>query len=294
LPASVKTPASGLSSFCCPIRHTDTQPPLESLSRPFESRFPAIRIGSLLDCLTCAFPSLAASLIVHMTRRAAVCVAFAHGHLLSFTYQTVPILWNNTQEALDAETTIADDTETPITHWNVKGWQDAVLPTSYQESILCHTTHPFSLVVAIQECLKAAPRDIRRDLVSHLLFTGEMIVLFPQLGSHVARALQDSLRGSTKSVSDKPDTTADETLVTESLVHPGFSLCTSANNTQILAPLADHVRVLDTGIYRPDQLAWLGASLWTSYWHSRDPSVLAWEATTTEVPVVSPVPLRSP
>jgi hypothetical protein len=179
-------------------------------------------------------------LIVQVTREEAVCVCHADGHVLPFTYQSVP---NCGYKHLMKDETMVQ-----------REW------TKRMELQLLDENNPDSLVVALLKCLEACPRDIRFYVISNIVICGEGLMLLPDLGRRVGKRLQDILAGTATPLEKLEDSTAAVTVnltMVPVLITP-------------LRPLADHLGILSCAPHRPDWISWVGASLWAATWNKYD------------------------
>jgi len=144
------------------------------------------------------------------------------------------------------------------------------------------------VALAVVKCLELCPRECRKDIIGNLLFAGD--VYTPDLGVRVARQVRAILRGGgdKDAVADDPANTTEEVGEDEVRLDrraddagSGAELTPSAVTTTVttrvpvriseLKSLAEHVGVIEASTIRPDMLAWMGASVWSSHWHSIDP-----------------------
>jgi actin-related protein len=114
--------------------------------------------------------------------------------------------------------------------------------------------NPNSIMMALMKCLDACPRDVRKDVVSNLVFCGETLVLVPDLGRRLSQRLIALLNKSATSFDEEP--------VSELTVVP--------TEWSHLSPLSSCVAVTSTAPLRPDLVSWVGASLWATVWHRHD------------------------
>lgn len=111
--------------------------------------------------------------------------------------------------------------------------------------------NPNSLMMALLKCLTACPTDLKRDVVSNLVFVGDTMVLVPDLARRVRDRLIAVLNKSAVSFEEEP--------VSELTVVPP--------ECSALAPLASYVAVTSTAPLRPDLVSWVGGSVWATVWH---------------------------
>lgn len=193
---------------------------------------PACKFLPNLLHLATALP-VQSGLLVLVDSHETHCVAFACDTVLPFTYQVVPTAaWDESN--------------------NIDTNMDAV-------------------VTALLQCLQECPRDVRKQVVASLFFSGPLCTQQPHLGPRVARRLRQVLqKAPAKSSIDTP-TTDNETPVasisTAKATH-GAVLTTVPIAINHLHSLAAIVGVIQTP-YRADLMPWVGASLWVSHWHGR-------------------------
>ena len=125
-------------------------------------------------------------------------------------------------------------------------------------------TNPNSLMMALLKCLSVCPTDLKRDVVSNLVFAGDTLVLVPDLARQIRNRLIAVLNNSAVSFDEEP--------VSDLTVVP--------TECSALSPLASSVAVTTTTPLRPDLVSWVGASLWATVWHrqhDKDDADVKWE-----------------
>lgn len=111
-------------------------------------------------------------------------------------------------------------------------------------------TNPNSLMMALLKCLETCPTDLKREVVSNLVFCGDGMVLVPDLARRVRNRLVGILNKTAESFSQEP--VSDFTVVPPECSH--------------LEPLSSSVAVTSTAPLRPDLVSWMGASVWATLW----------------------------
>ena len=176
-------------------------------------------------------------LIVHVSKEEAVCVCHSDGHVLHFTYESVPCGYNSL---------LHDTSSTLDSAWNGR-----------MDQLLLNENDPKSLVVALLKSLEACPRDIRPAVISNIVFCGEGLVLLPDLGRRVVQRVKEILEGNPTPL----DLLSEE----ESNV-----LTTVPMDIPTLKPIASKIAIKSCSPYRPDFIAWVGSSLWAAVWNKYD------------------------
>lgn len=218
---------------------------------------PAVSLVSSLEMVPVA-QGWKRGIIVQVGRTEAVCVAHVDGHILPYTYQMVQCGY---------ETALGPDSKIQT------AWDSSMDPLWLDEH------DPNSLVVALLKCLEACPRDIRLHVISNIVFTGDAIVLLPDLGRRVAKRFQMVLDGTStplgqeegegKEGEEKEDAT---------------KLTVVPINTASLKPLVSRLAVASCAPHRADFISWVGASLWAATWHKyeNDETRIHWTFASTE------------
>ena len=114
--------------------------------------------------------------------------------------------------------------------------------------------NPESILMAVVKCLEASSIEVRRDLISNIVFCGDAIVLVPDIGRRVIERLRSILQHQTEILEEEP--TSDLTIVPGSFTS--------------LAPLAIAAQAISTLPHQPDTISWIGASLWATIRHHHD------------------------
>jgi hypothetical protein len=214
---------------------------------------PAITFVSSLDILPVA-QGWKRGLIVQVGKEETVCVCHADGHVLPFTYQSVPCGY---QELLLLQDGNDND-------------------NNRQNFLLLDEDNPNSLVVALLKCLETCPRDIRYSVISNLVFCGDGLVVVPDLGRCVAKRLHQLLEGTAAPLelkSEVPETeqeTEQDQDKSKSTPRTTDGLTMVPIDMAALKPLADRLTVTSCAPYRPDLLSWVGSSLWAATWIKYD------------------------
>ena len=197
-------------------------------------------------------------LILSLSQTEASCVCHCDGHLLPFTYQSVPecgygnwMTWSNKNNNNDL---LLQREWTPLMDY----W------------LLDELHNPNSLTVALLMCLEACPRDVRYDVAYHVIVCGDGALIQPDVGRRVVLRLEQILEGT------QTELTVPETVEGGA---GGREFSNEASSTAMTAiplpisslkPLASRLRLLDCHPHRPDFLAWIGASLWAATWNRYD------------------------
>lgn len=208
---------------------------------------PAVTFMSALEILPVA-QGWKRGLVVHVSRDEAVCICHSDGHLLPFTFQSVPEC--GYQHLLE-------DPQLLQREW-----------TSKMDHLLLDEQHnPNSFVVAILKCLEACPRDIRYDVIHNIVFCGDGAMIIPDLGRRVAQRVEQILEG------NQPEIEARS--AAESPTH--MSAVPVAMTA--LQPLGSSLRMISCAPHRPDMIAWTASSLWAATWnrYENEESRIPWK-----------------
>ena len=186
-------------------------------------------------------------MIVQVGSDEAVCVAHVDGHILPYTYQSVPCGYKS---VLDDDAKIQRD-------WN-----------STMDQLFLDERNPSSLVFGVLKCLEASPRDTLVYVVSNIVFCGEAILLFPDLPRRVGKKIRALLEGTTEQL----EATADRSEASEQKEEKvdETQLTSVPIRIDTLRPLADRLAVTSSAPYRPDLISWTGTSLWAAVWYKYD------------------------
>jgi hypothetical protein len=196
---------------------------------------PAIALWSTLDIMPVA-QGWKRGLIVNVSLNEAVCVCHADGHVLPFTYQSVPCGYSK----------ILPDISKIQTEW-----------TDEMDKVVLNENNPNSLVVALLKSLEECPRDIRPFVVANTVFCGEGMILLPDLGRRVVRHIKQVLEGEDSSMGLSESSTEEQ-------------LTMIPIKTKTLAPLASKINLISCAPYRPDWISWVASSLWAVIWNKYD------------------------
>ena len=221
---------------------------------------PALCFVSSLEMLPVA-QGWKRGLIVQVGSEEAVCVAHVDGHILPYTYQSVPCGYKSI---------LGDDPKIKC-NWN-----------SSMGRLMLDEREPTSLVFAMIKCLETCPRDSLTYVVSNIVFCGEALIFFPDLARRVGKKLKTLLEGTAESLveasiaeemKEEKEQKEDETRLTSVPVH-----------VDTLRPLADHLAVTSSAPYGPDLVSWTGSSLWAAVWYKfdGDESRVTWTFAPTE------------
>lgn len=141
---------------------------------------------------------------------------------------------------------------------------------------------PNSVAVAVLKCLEACPRAARKEIVGNMLVAGD-VAFMPNLGVRIARQVRACLRGGgggeTPEEESLPAKEGEGGSTPGESQQPAFRDRVVAETTTTRVPvrtselrsLAEFVGLVEPAQIRPDLLAWVGASVWSSYWHGIDP-----------------------
>lgn len=180
-------------------------------------------------------------LVVHVGMTEASCLIIADGASLHYTFQAVPCGYNVVAQS-DGKVQVE--------------WTERMNTCWLDES------NPNSLTTALLKCLSACPRDLKRDVISNIVFAGDAIVIVPDLQRQIRNRLVAILNKTAEPFEEEP--ISDLTIV--------------PTECKTLAPLVSNVSVTSTAPLRPDVVAWVGASLWTTVWHRHEDKVnIKWE-----------------
>lgn len=207
-------------------------------------------------------------LMVHVSRDEAICICHSDGHLLPFTFQSVP--------ECGYQHLLGDDPEKLQTEW-----------TSEMDFQLLDELHnPNSFVTALIKCLEACPRDIRYDVIHNLVFCGDGLVVLPDLGRRVAQRLEQILEGTQPELEvpllkEEEEEGKGESLTTTPKYQFMAAVPVAVKSFQ---SLASRLRMVSCAPYRPDMIAWTGSSLWAATWNRYDneESRIAWKSSPQE------------
>ena len=95
--------------------------------------------------------------------------------------------------------------------------------------------------------------EVRRDVISNLMFCGDAMVLVPDLARQIVQKLKSLFQQQAVSLMEP---TSDLTIVPVSY--------------NSLAPLASSIRAISTAPHRADVVSWIGGSLWATISYRRD------------------------
>jgi hypothetical protein len=205
---------------------------------------PEITFVSALEILPVA-QGWKRALIVHVSRDEAVCICHSDGHLLPFTFQSVPEC--GYQHLLE-------DSHQLQREWTAK----------MDFCLLDELHNPNSFVTALIKCLEACPRDIRYDVIHNIVFCGDGLMVIPDLGRRVAQRLEQILEGTQPTLEAKVSEDDDYSARQEV---PMAAVPVAVKSFQ---SLASRLRMVSCEPYRPDLIAWAGSSLWAATWNRYD------------------------
>jgi actin-related protein len=117
-------------------------------------------------------------------------------------------------------------------------------------------SNPESIILAVVKCLELSSMEVRKDVISNLVFCGDGMVLVPDLARRVVERLRNILDQTAEPLEGPTTTTSDLTLVQPSI--------------HTLTPLFSAIRAVSTLPHRPDMVSWIGASLWSTVRHRYD------------------------
>eukprot|EP00429_Kryptoperidinium_foliaceum_P024680 CAMPEP_0176135414 /NCGR_PEP_ID=MMETSP0120_2-20121206/68695_1 /TAXON_ID=160619 /ORGANISM="Kryptoperidinium foliaceum, Strain CCMP 1326" /LENGTH=359 /DNA_ID=CAMNT_0017471123 /DNA_START=134 /DNA_END=1213 /DNA_ORIENTATION=+ len=203
---------------------------------------PALTIVSSLEIGNLAL-GWKRGLIVQIQADEATCVCHCDGHMLPWSFQSVVEC---------GYTKLLNDPQKLQTEW-----------TAHMDyHLLDHVHNPNSLVVAILKSLEACPRDLRMQVIHHLQFCGEGMLIFPDLGRRVAQRLEQILEGQEVEASPLEESSSEEKKSTDQPMQMALPV-----NLQTLRPLASQLRLISCQPHRPDFLAYTSACLYASTWN---------------------------
>lgn len=186
-------------------------------------------------------------LVVSVGREEAQCIVIANGASLHYTYQAVPCGYDSI-----VDEHLKDKLELEWTRKMNMQWLDE--------------TNPNSLMTALLKCLSSCPRDLKRDVISNIVFIGDAIVFVPDL----PRQVRNRLVGILQNTAESFDNDEEEPVATSD-----SSLTMVPTDCASLVPLASSVAATSTAPLRPDLVSWVGASLWATVWHRHEEQVQA-------------------
>jgi hypothetical protein len=184
--------------------------------------------------------STAAMMIIHVSAAQVQCMVHANGYALDYTYQSIG-------------TVLSTEQVPPST---VEDLYDA------QRNMVLPDHSSLSLLIALCRSLEATPMELRKEVISNLIFTGHVVL--PRFGQLVSKRLYEFLAQEAQE-----EGTGDE----EKKSSGSMELATSPVVTythipvhrKLLHPLAKHVGMLDLKNVAPQQLSFLGASVWAEH-----------------------------
>ena len=125
--------------------------------------------------------------------------------------------------------------------------------TSEMDTLWLDEHKPQSIIMAVVKCLTSSCMEVRRDVVSNLMFCGDAMVLVPDLARQVVQRLKSLFQQQA-----------------EPLVGPTCDLTIVPVSYTSLAPLASSIRAVSTAPHRADVVSWTGGSLWATISYRRD------------------------
>ncbi|CAJ1970354.1 unnamed protein product [Cylindrotheca closterium] len=210
---------------------------------------PAVTVWSNLEILPVA-QGWKRGLIVHVSKDETVSVCHSDGHLLPYTYQSVPIGYGNLMIQPEQEQEQEQDQEEAKENKLQVEWTPAM------EDLFLNENNPNSAVIAVLKTMEECPTDVRHNCVSNIVFAGEGSLLFPDLSRRVIQRVKSILEGNPTPLK---------------LVTPEQEIMTHTPvKTKSLAALAPKLQLISTYPHRPDWICWLGASLWAAAWNKYD------------------------
>ena len=204
---------------------------------------PAVTFMSSLEILPVA-QGWKRGMIVQVSAEESVCVCHSDGHVLPLSFQSVPCGYES----------FLDDPKKLQVQW-----------TERMTKYLLDEDNPQSLVCALLKCLETCPRDIRKYVISNLVFCGEGMLLFPEVASKVGKRLKEVLDGSQQELEFSTPEAAEDPSSSSPKI-----LTTVPIQSKELKPMADHLAVSSCAPHRPDWIAWIAASLWVATWNRYD------------------------
>ena len=229
-------------------------------------------------------------MVVHVGMDEAQCLAHVDGHPLRYTYQG-----KNTAVCVQVVPPFST-LPTPCSAFlaGCIGFvcQQKAMPCGYQKAVSSSNTiepswtnamndlwleekNPRGLVWGILQCLRQCPLEVRKDVVSNLVFCGDALLLVPGLPYRTSQRLQKLLSSQEEEEQQQQQQQADPpndpaTDGDEEEENNAGQLTRVAMDWKQLQPLASHVQATSTYPQPPELVAWVGASLWATVWHRHD------------------------
>ncbi|KAL3936503.1 MAG: hypothetical protein SGBAC_008189 [Bacillariaceae sp.] len=229
----------------CVLPHLASSNMIQALKQMLWNKgVPAVTVWSNLEILPVA-QGWKRGLIVHVSKEETVCVCHSDGHVLPYTYQSVPVGYQHLVE------TKAEQGEETKDHKLQLEW------TPYMDDLFLNENNPNSAVVAVLKTMEDCPRDVRHNCVSNIVFAGEGVLLFPDLSRRVIQRVKSILEGDP--VPLNLVTAESQEVMTHTPV-----------DTKNLTALAPKLQLVSTHPNRPDWISWMGASLWAATWNKYD------------------------
>mmetsp|Transcript_39507 Transcript_39507/g.95557 ORF Transcript_39507/g.95557 Transcript_39507/m.95557 type:complete len:372 (+) Transcript_39507:40-1155(+) len=216
---------------------------------------PAVTVWSNLEILPVA-QGWKRGLIVHVSKEETVCVCHSDGHVLPYTYQSVPVGYGQlvAQEEQEGEEETKENNKLQL-EW-----------TPHMDDLFLNENNPNSAVTAVLKTMEDCPRDVRHNCVSNIVFAGEGVLLFPDLSRRVIQRVKTILEGNPAPLNLVTTSTASTTEQQENVK----IMTLTPVDTKSLAALAPKLQLISTHPHRPDWISWMGASLWAAAWNKYD------------------------
>lgn len=219
----------------CVLPHLASQTMIRALEQNLSNKgVPAVAVWSHLEIMPLA-QGWKRGLIVHVCKEETVSVCHSDGHVLPYTYQSVPVGYGSLMN---------NGNKLPL-EW-----------TSDMDDLFLNEHNPNSAVMAVLKTMQDCPRDLRHHCISNIVFVGEGPLLFPDLSRRVMLRVKSILEGNPAPLN---------------LVTPEQQEMTIVPiDTKNLASLAPKLQLISTHPHRPDWVSWMGASLWAATWNKYD------------------------
>lgn len=238
---------------------------LWNLNVPSMVQYDTLQLGPMIPL------GLKRALIVQISNHDMICVCHADGYVLPYTYQMIPIGYTDLMIKTSVGSRTGDsgsDTKssTSSSYYYYCAFPSPDVAEAKMNDLLLDEKDPHSsLVLAILSCLQQCPVDLRSSIVSNILFCGDGVVLFPDLPRLVVHRIQQLLTEGPSESSLLSQQNRDDDVTRNEVTTTRIPI-----QFNKLKPLASKVTLTSCGPYRPDWIAWIGASLWASTWNKYD------------------------
>jgi hypothetical protein len=184
-----------------------------------------------------------AMMIIHVSAAQIQCMVHSNGYGLDYTYQSI-------SSTTTATTSITQTIPSTTVEEFIQVQRNMVL----QEN---NNSFP-PLFIALCKSLEATPMELRKEVISNLIFTGHIVV--PQFGYMVSKRLYEFLTDH-----DEVESTIEEEKKTSGIETSEMVYTNVPVNRKLLRPLAKYVGMLDLEQVAPQNLSFLGASAWAEH-----------------------------